>query len=216
MLQPEPEQDFNSLFDKKHIEQKTYSIDKLGPWFFSIFLILGVYFSIPEKFEKNTSAYPHVSTINNHLENHSKYTPDLIAPSILNYKTTQTINNSSYKDYLNQPEQVIDFSSFSNENLNYQLNATDIMNGINYIKHLMIQEDLSIVPFSKGEVTIESEIIETTQSQHFYMVEVLKTFTQGKKVVKVLERKVFDLQDFEIGLIHYQKNIMHTSQQLDK
>lgn len=215
MVEPKPEQDFNQLFEKKNITSQTYSIDKLGPWFFSVFLILGVYFSIPEKTETITTAYPKISILNKNIENHSKYTPDLIAPSILNYTSTETVRQNSYKDYLNNPEQVVDFASFSNEQLSYQLNDKDIMNGINHIKHLMIQEDLSIVPFKSGEVTIESQIIETTQSQHFYMVEVLKTFTQGKKVVKVLERKVFDLQDFEIGLIHYQKNIMHTSQKLN-
>lgn len=213
MLEDKPQQDFNTLFDKKNMIKKHASFDHLGSLFFAFFLILGIYTSLPVKDESQNSVYPKNSVVEYSIKK-KDYAPDLIAPSILNYKTTQTVNNPSYTDYLNKPEDVIDFSSFSKEQLNYRLDDKDIMNGINHIKHLMIKEDLSIVPFKSGEVSIESEIIETTQSQHFYMVEVLKTFTQGKKVVKVLERKVFDLQDFEIGYIHYNKNIMHTSQHL--
>lgn len=77
----------------------------------------------------------------------------------------------------------------------------------------MIQEDLSIVPFKSGNVSIESEIIETTQSQHYYMVEVLKTFTQGKKTVKVLEKKIFHLQPLENGQVSYYRNIIFNSSQ---
>ena len=55
--------------------------------------------------------------------------------------------------------------------------------------------------------------VHTTQSEHYYMIEVLKTFTQGKKVVKVLEKKIFNLQLLEKGEIKYFTNILLTSSQ---
>lgn len=208
MLKKHSKQELNSLFDKKPSIEK-YSSTQLGYLFFSFFLILGIYTSLPISPETKNS-YPKIPVVEHTVKKTNLYSPDLIAPSILNYKTTQNINKASYKEYLKHPEAIIDFTSFSNDTINYQLNDKNVMNGISHIKSLMVQEDLSIVPFDSGEVDIESDIIETTQSDNFYMVEVLKTFTQNRKTVRILERKVFDLKEFEMGKIYYVKNILYT------
>lgn len=213
--------DWQSLLDKKNLSEKaSFPWSKFGFLVFIVLFAWGFFSSIPVK-EPSPVITPSISVINQEKDSFitpkNVFSPDLIAAYVLNYKTTQTISSTSYKDYLKQADTPIDFADFSTNKLNIQLQASDLGNGINQLKHFMIQEDLSIIPFKSGNVSIESEIIETTQSQHYYMVEVLKTFTQGKRTIKVLEKKIFNLQSLENGQVSYYKNIIfNSSESFDK
>lgn len=145
--------------------------------------------------------------------------PDITLAYLLNYKTNQNIMTKEprFNDYLKDPTRPINLNELEgkNLNLNIQLSSHNVTSGLDFIKSRLIEEDLYISPFT-GEFLIESEIIQTTQSENYYMVEVVKTFTQGKKVIKVLERKAFQLKSLQSGSIDYFANILFTSTKINK
>lgn len=212
-----------SMFDKKlsSDHEGMSFVFKLAPILFISMFCLSFFSAIPEKQEVPmqviTQINPHKhSAPVNVYQPIGEFHPDLMIPYIFNYKVNQNIqsNVKSFTSYLKNPDQHIDFDSFYDKNqLTFNVESNNLLKSLDKIKHSMMLEDLSIMPFKSGEVVVESEIIETTQSEHYYMIEVLKTFTQGKKVVKVLEKKIFNLQLLEKGEIKYFTNILLTSSQ---
>lgn len=225
--------DFNSLpFNQIHLLDKKNNIQKenlsfifkLASALFIAMFLVSFYSSIPVKPEEQFHVSTQINPANN-LKSHNievpksatlnaTFNPDLTIPYIFNYKTVQKIDSSKkvFRDYLKTPDFPINFESFASLNsMVFYMKENNLLSSLDNIKHNMFLEDLSIVPFKSGTVNIESEIIETTQSENYYMIEVLKTFTQGNQVVKVLEKKVFQLQSLEKGEMIYFKNILLTS-----
>lgn len=215
-----------------HLLEKKQAIDtpdylhyfvKFAPVLFISFFLLSFFSSIPSE-NKNLQVGVNtdvpassISTQTNKTEVNSTASlvnHDLVISYLLNYKIIHHIasSNKSFTGYLKEPGTPFDFDSFNKGTpLNFEIDYKDLINSIGHARYLMSQEDLSIMPFKSGEVLIESEILEVTQSEHYYMVEVLKTFIQGKKVVKVLEKKIFPLQNLDNGKISYFTNILLTS-----
>lgn len=220
-----------SLLEKKHVLKKSSSDSFVvsaiaAPFIFVFFFSFSFISSIADIRTETPTVSPVTTThaiseqqIEQVQRNINLFSPDLLISSIFNYNTVVGIfpSHVASREYLKKPDTPIKFSELdkkSNDLLIERLAELPIIDNFHdvvYVKHLMINEDLSIIPFKSGDVEITSEILETTQSQNYYMIVVRKTFTQNKKIVQVIEKKIFHLNPLENGKINFFANVLSTS-----
>lgn len=211
---------YTNLHFENILEKKSLSIqnENLLTIFSCLLFVIFFWWSLSSSIPLNKEIFNNV-TLSKNTSNNQKnlINPDIALHYLLNYKINQNImvNQPRFTDYLKNPAQPLHFNHFYNKGFKFQLDSNNLINGLELIKSELINEDLHISPFI-GKFLIESEIISTMQSENFYMVEVVKTFTQGKKVVKVLEKKAFQLKSLESGEFQYLANILFTSTQINK